>query len=71
MASIFDDYNLNSDKAIEKFEAMIGHGMSKLQITTAFRVTSKEMDKWCKEHYNGCDFSYVYEAVKTWRLIVF
>ena len=60
MASILDEYKLT----VDKFEACIAHGMTMQQILTIFRVSSKQMDDWCKENYNGCDFKYVYEAVR-------
>lgn len=64
MASIFDEYKLT----IEKLEAAIGHGLTHQQILTAFRVSGKEMDDFCKKNYNGCNFAYVYNAVRQMAL---
>ena len=60
MASILDDYKLT----VEKFESVISHGMNMQQVLTIFQKTSKEMDDWCKENYNGCNFARVYEVVR-------
>lgn len=57
--SLLDKYQLCKDK----FELVIGVGMSKKQVLTIFRVTSAEMDAWCKEEY-GCNFGAAYEFIR-------
>ena len=60
MASILDEYELT----IEKFEGAIAVGRNMQQILTMFQKTGAEMDNWCKENYNGCNFSRVYEVIR-------
>ena len=64
MASILDDYKLT----VEKFEGAIAVGRNMHQICLMFQKTTKEMDEWCKENYNGANFAYVYEVVKQMTL---
>ena len=67
MASILDEYKLT----VDKFEAVISHGMNMQQVLTIFRMSDREMNEWCMQNYNGHDFKYVYEFVRQMALDAF
>lgn len=58
--SLLDKYKLCKDK----FELVIGVGMSKSQVLVIFHKTEKEMDEWCQENYDGLHFGVVYEMLR-------
>lgn len=60
MASILDEYELT----VEKFEGAIAVGRMPSQILLMFNKTSREMDAWCAENYQGHNFKTVYEWVR-------
>lgn len=57
--SLLDKYKLCKDK----FELVIGVGMSKKQVLTIFQKTEKEMNDWCLEEY-GFNFSVIYDVLR-------
>lgn len=67
MASIFDEYELTK----EKFETVVGVGMTMPQVLTIFRKSLKEMDEWCEVEYGIPSVRTVYEAVRQMALSEF
>ena len=57
--SLFDKYKLVKDK----FELVVGVGMSKARVLIIFHKTEKEMDDWCKEEY-GFNFSTTWDMLR-------
>lgn len=57
--SLLDKYKLDKDK----FELVIGVGMSKRQVCTIFRKSEKELDDWCREEY-GCNLAAAFEMIR-------
>lgn len=57
--SLLDKYQLCKDK----FELVIGVGMSRKQVLTIFRVTEKEMNDWCMAEY-GFNFGVIYDVLR-------
>ena len=59
--SILDKINLNKGR----FEAYVACGLRKSEILSSFfNISSADMDKWCKENYNGLDFNTCYEIIR-------
>ena len=57
--SLLDKYKLCKDK----FELVVGVGMSKRQVLSIFRKTEAEMDKWCLEEY-GCNLAAAFDMIR-------
>lgn len=59
--SILDGLTINKGR----FEAYIACGLRKSEILTAFSATNAgDLDAWCKQNYNGLDFSTCYEIIR-------
>lgn len=61
IGSILDDYR---ELTVAMFEKLACLGSSKTEIMTIFRKTGTEMDRWCRENYDGLPFNTVYEMVR-------
>lgn len=61
MSLLSEEFELNK----EKFEELVGVGMTKQQMLLVFGVTSLEMDEWCRENYGIPKFQTVYEIIKS------
>ena len=60
MSSILEEYELT----VERFEGAIAVGRLPNQVLRMFNKSSREMDEWCAEHYNGHNFQFAYEWVR-------
>ena len=57
--SILDEIELSK----ARLEGYIACGMKSSEILTIFRLSSEEMDKWCKQEY-GMDWKTTFELVR-------